>query len=761
MKFAGKGRSLLQLQGIKGIQIPKLILISYKDYSKNKNKTISLIKRKFHKKIAIRSSSTSEDNLKKSNAGKYESVIDVDVQNLDLVNQSIKKVFNSYKKNKLTDKIIIQNMVENVVMSGVVLTSDKDNSAPYITINYSESSKTSEVTSGKSGVKTFIYFKNLDLIPRNKKIQKVLSLVQVLIKKTKNENIDIEFAIDSKNKIHLLQVRPIFIKKKIIDANFIKSGLDRLTKKISKLKTKTPGLFGNDTFFGTMPDWNPVEILGSRPNPLAISLYKELITNDVWAKSRAEFGYKELKDTQLMNTFFGVPYIDLRTDFNSWLPKSLNINDSEKLTNYYLQRFKNFPHLHDKIEFEIIFSSYTFGTKKRLQNLKSIFNKKKIISFSKKLKTITLNTFKQCDLVENKIKAFNKKFIEIKKTNLYPIDKVHHLVMLNKEIGTLNFANAARCGFVAIEYLDSFVKKNIISVKEKSLFFESLQTITKDLNSDINKLNKKKFLEKYGHLRPNTYDITSLNYRENYVHYFNKYKKNIKKKKFTFNRNHIQKIEIELKKNRIDIKARKLLSFIKKGIELREYTKYIFTQSLDYIFSQILLIAKRNKISRQDIAYLKINNILDLFNNVDHRHVNSIFKEEIKKNKDIFKFNKLVKLPDNIIKLQDLYYFNLSDTKINFVTKKVFSGLITKVTSKNLSNKVVLIENADPGYDFIFTKKIGGLITKYGGVNSHMSIRCSEMGIPAAIGIGEQNFKRISESRKVKLDCFFEKIDTL
>ena len=31
-------------------------------------------------------------------------------------------------------------------------------------------------------------------------------------------------------------------------------------------------------------------------------------------------------------------------------------------------------------------------------------------------------------------------------------------------------------------------------------------------------------------------------------------------------------------------------------------------------------------------------------------------------------------------------------------------------------------------------KKIKGLITKYGGVNSHMAIRCAELSVPAAIG---------------------------
>jgi phosphoenolpyruvate-protein kinase (PTS system EI component) len=48
-------------------------------------------------------------------------------------------------------------------------------------------------------------------------------------------------------------------------------------------------------------------------------------------------------------------------------------------------------------------------------------------------------------------------------------------------------------------------------------------------------------------------------------------------------------------------------------------------------------------------------------------------------------------------------------------------------SQKNIDNKIVVIENADPGYDWIFTKNIVGLITKYGGANSHMAIRCSRI----------------------------------
>jgi phosphoenolpyruvate-protein kinase (PTS system EI component) len=70
-----------------------------------------------------------------------------------------------------------------------------------------------------------------------------------------------------------------------------------------------------------------------------------------------------------------------------------------------------------------------------------------------------------------------------------------------------------------------------------------------------------------------------------------------------------------------------------------------------------------------------------------------------------------------------------------------------------LSGKIILIENADPGFDWIFSQPIAGLITKYGGANSHMAIRCAEFGIPAAIGCGEQRFESLLDASQILLDC--------
>ena len=65
----------------------------------------------------------------------------------------------------------------------------------------------------------------------------------------------------------------------------------------------------------------------------------------------------------------------------------------------------------------------------------------------------------------------------------------------------------------------------------------------------------------------------------------------------------------------------------------------------------------------------------------------------------------------------------------------------------------MLIESADPGYDWLFSYKIAGLITKYGGAASHMAIRAAEYSIPSAIGCGENLFNEIVKYTKISIDC--------
>ena len=348
-----------------------------------------------------------------------------------------------------------------------------------------------------------------------------------LIKLFKNPFLDIEFAITKKNKIRLFQVRPIVTNKRKFKDVHLKNNLTNLKKSVNSKPNSN--IIGKTTYFGLMADWNPAEIIGTKPKALSFSLYKELITNNIWSLQRANYGFNQLNDVPLMLNFFGTPYIDIRVDFNSWLPNELNYELKEKLMEYYLNEYKSNKDFHDKIEFKIIFTCKSFLSTKKLQNLKKYnFTKNEIRLIDKSLLDLTVKAKQNLLIDINKINSLEKKQKKIINSNLDILQKIFFLNQNCKLFGTLPFAGLARNAFIAIELLDSLLDLKIINDNERNSFLNSISNITTDFKNDFIFLNKKKFIEKYGHLRPNTYDIETKNYSEGFNIYFQS--KNFKKK---------------------------------------------------------------------------------------------------------------------------------------------------------------------------------------------------------------------------------------
>lgn len=174
-----------------------------------------------------------------------------------------------------------------------------------------------------------------------------------------------EFAVDKQGELYCLQVRPLVIQNKI---NFSHSlpieALKRLQKRFLSLQRTIANVYGKKAIFGVMPDWNPAEMIGLKPKRLALSLYKEIITDGIWAYQRDNYGYLNLRSHPLMHSFLGIPYIDVRLSFNSFIPKTLDSAIASKLVDFYLDTLKNKPYLHDKIEFDIVYSCYDLNTPK-------------------------------------------------------------------------------------------------------------------------------------------------------------------------------------------------------------------------------------------------------------------------------------------------------------------------------------------------------------------------------------------------------------
>ena len=767
MKFYNKALTLKKLT-CNNANIPPLIIVKVKDFKKKRDLILKNIIKNFKKNdyLIIRSSSEEEDTNRKSNAGLFESVPMVSNNNEE-IEHAINKVINSYKKITNKSIVFIQKMITDCEYAGVITTCNISNQSPYYVINYFDGNDTAAATSGKENTKNYFQFKYYNK-KGDKKFSKIIKLAKELEKKFNNSYLDIEFGF-KKNRVYLFQVRPIIIKNKILfDKKNFFSSLTKLKNKIIKLKKKNHNLYGDTSYFGVMPDWNPAEMIGTKPKALAFSLYQELITDFIWAKNREKYGFSDLTSNHLMSIFLGTPFIDIRVDFNSWLPKNLSNNSKEKLTNYYLNIFKNNNDFHDKVEFKILFTCFNAETAEKLNKINnSILNNKEKKKIKIELKKITLNTILKIDDDIKKIEILKKKQASVKKSKIYSIDKIYWYIEDCKRYGTEPFAGLARSGFIAVEILNSMVNKNIIQKYEKDLFFQNIQSITSEILNNKT-LTKKQFCNKYGHLRPSTYDILSKNYRENYDKLFVKNKiKNFKihkVPKFKLSTESEKKVKKFLKNFKGYLTLSKFIDYLKKSIQYREYSKFIFTKSIDHIFDEIKYLSKRNKISISKMSHLNIKIIKEFYYNLNNKKINKMLENNINENIEDFKFNQFVELPQVIINSNDVFYFSEKLAKANFFGNDIAESeiyFLEKNNFKNLNNKIVCIRGADPGYDFIFDHKIAGLITEYGGANSHMSIRCSELNIPSAIGTGSTFFNKIIESKEIYLDPIEKKINIL
>lgn len=748
----------------KSIILPQ-ITFSVNSWKKNEKKIVKDIKT-FSDKIIIRSSSLDEDNFETSGAGKFVSFSNVTTKYR--FNSKIDKVISSFKSKNLKNQILIQPSAKDIICNGVVFTNDLDNDFPAYIINLDfKKNNTSSITSGTSEKhKTFTVSKhNLKINDiSNQYIKKIILASKEIEDLFLQESLDIEFGINKKKQFILFQVRPIIKNnKKKINPKFYKktyeSNFKKWDKNYKNLKHKnylTPLL-------GLMPDWNPAEIIGFKPKILSSSMYEEVITNKIWAKQRDEFGYKIIKNSKLLLNFFGTLYVNVNKTFNSFIPKKIDNILEKKLLQFYNTLLINNKQLHDKIEFAIVPTCLTSNFKNLRKKLRyNKFSNKEINRLEIELRSINFNTKKIFNQNLDRIKRLQSNYSNIVNQKISDIDLIKKLIQECKKNGTLPFAHFARIAFISIAILKDANRNNIISKNSLDQFLNNLNTINKIMTKDAvlytkKKIDKKFFFEKYRHLRPGTYDISTENYGENNF----KILKDIAKSSKKLNKTNLDSWNNEkfflfkyLTKNKIiNFKnINEFENFLYCSIEQRELSKFYFTRYINRILELITKLALKNDISRENVNYLNLSEILSL-NKISRKQI--MKKIEIRKLQ--YEIDKNFNLPHVISSKKQFLNFEQLEDIPNFVGRKKIIQNIKYVKSfdldsKDLKNKIALIESADPGYDWIFSKKIAGLITMFGGANSHMAIRSSELNLPAAIGVGNLKFSELKKASLVKLD---------
>ena len=534
--FTSKSNILKFLQSrLKYSKIERILDFTVDDWNKNKNQILQQVKSTFYKKkVIIRSSAIGEDSDYSSEAGSYESILNINSSSRTQLISAINKVIKSYahKKNfNLKNQILIQTQAVDIVTSGVIFSRTPDNGAPYYVINFEDGISTIGVTHGSVG-NTIKIARHLGIKTIGEKWKSLLQSVKEIETVVQSNSLDIEFGITKNSTIVIFQVRPI--------TSILKS-VSTLDKKIIKLINKNKNQFlslknqktiSNNLIFSDMTDWNPAEIIGNNPKPLDYSLYDFLIMSDAWYKGRELLGYKKFFPHSLMKKFGNKPYVDNSYSFYSLIPEKFNKKLSKKLLTFYLEKLQSNPQLHDKVEFEILFTCYDFTLDDRLKELCDYnFTKNEIQKIRNELFSFTEEIIKNfpywkdyCTKLIDKMYDNRLVLPKINRKSSTYMDKLsiaESLLKDCKNFGTIPFSLMARIAFISSIIIKSLSKKNIFTEKLIHEFMNSLETPLSKFQNDLtkyyeNKITKESFLKKYGHLRPGTYDITIDRYdREN------------------------------------------------------------------------------------------------------------------------------------------------------------------------------------------------------------------------------------------------------
>lgn len=762
-------------------KIQKLIDFTVSEWNNDNQKISQEISKTFNSTIIIRSSALGEDSTISSKAGEFLSIMNVNPNHTDEVSKNVRMIINSYKKlgsMNVNHKVLVQEQATNIVKSGVIFTKDVSGS-PYYVINFEEGSSTDGVTQGKIN-NVIKILKNIDHSNLPTDWSQLLRSVKEIETLLKNDSLDLEFGINNSGEIIIFQVRPLVLIKENFGKNLEQHILDHvniLKNQVKKLN-KPSHVSGSFTILSDMSDWNPAEILGNHSNLLDYSLYDYLIMDKIWHQSRTKIGYQNVDSYPLMIRIGKKPYVDLRGSFNSLIPNNIQDPLKTKLINFFFKKLKSSKFLHDKIEFDIVFSCYDISLEKRLNELLDHgFTEDECSDLKNSLKIFTNNLIEQfpslivesnrsIDVLKDNNKKIIKNFEKSSKTHSDCITAIKLLLDDCKNFGTFPFSIMARLAFVSTAMMKSLVDNKIITDKEIQEFMYSISTPLSKLRDDFvsfsNKnMNKKDFFSKYGHLRPGTYDITATRYdkHDNFPSTLKFITKPTQSNKLLND----ESIKHVFQSNGIYFDKITFSKFVSQSIILREELKFHFTKNLSDALEIISLLGEKFGFSREDMSNLDIKKIFDS-QTLPITELKKSLTESIQSEKKLSNITEKIILPSLIVDEKDLEIITFVQSKPNFISGESISGEtinLSKSKKQSISGKIIIIENADPGYDWVFTENPLALITKYGGVASHMAIRCAEINLPAAIGVGDLIFEKISTADRILLDCKNEKIIVL
>lgn len=498
------------------------------------------------------------------------------------------------------------------------------------------------------------------------------------------------------------------------------------------------------------------------------------MTDAAWREARAEMGYHHPRGVPLMVLLAGRPYVDVRASFNSFLPGDLAPALGARLVDAWLGRLAAHPELHDKVEFEVAQTSIDFSFDAHLADrypgLLTLAEREAWRAGLLRLTQAALDLGPSGSLHRALAHA---RTLEARQaaagaatgaTGLGALDLVAVRLEEAMALGTRPFAIVARHAFIAEALLRTAVVRGALAPERVAAFRASLVTVTGELSRDTRamlagRLSREQFMARYGHLRPGTYDVLSARYDQRADLFAGvTLPAEADPVPFVLRESEAAALGRLLQEAGLSTSAADLLAHAGRAIVGREWVKFVFTRNLSDSLESLAGWAAGAGLTREELSHLPIEAILAQRVAPPVREGREALVEQARASELAARLHRSLRLSYLVRDARDLQVVPLHRSAPNFITALRVEARTVHLQAQqasppDLGGAIVCIENADPGYDWIFLRGIAGLITRFGGANSHMAIRCAEFGLPAAIGCGEQTFERCVQAGRVELDC--------
>ncbi|MEO7431244.1 MAG: PEP-utilizing enzyme [Dokdonella sp.] len=715
-------------------RVPAGIGIGFARWNDRREATLDFITAHFGQALlAARSDRADEDALAASKAGHYRTVLDVPGSDRSAIADAIDAVFGSYGHARSTDEVFMQRQVTGVRDAAVAFTHALPDGAPYHVVSVAKGPRSDHVTRGDTDVDTWYSARTdgrLDGLPAPYRVY--LDALREIESVVGDQSCEVEMVADDADIIWLLQVRPLTLPP--CDEAPVDRLRHALESDLAALATQPPLL-------GMMPDWNPAELLGEHPRPLARELFDTLITRRAWWLGRRALGYARIEETRLLRFIAGRPYVDARTSFRSLVPAGLDADIGERLVAAYCERLRAHPEYHDKIEFDVAFTTLTFGLADAFASrYPALLDTAQFSTFQETLRAPTSAAL-DAALTDRLIHSFTRD-LRLAPPGAEPARLRRWIERLELRTG-VRFAMAARQAFAIEALLRSAVD---IGALDPTSWLQMRQSVAScaGLSASIDGDD--------AHVRAGTFEISAPTRKEFARPPFAQQPPRDANPRalWTLDAQISRDLRDALHELRLHIDVEALFAQYARVVHAREFGKCVFARGISLALDALASRAESLGIDRCTAGWLGLDDLLDP----------ALARERLQERalvaRNAHAVEARIRMP-LLIRDHRLDVVHYAHGQANWLGNGRVDDVPTIVDAQTDPDRVpmhalIAIASANPGFDWIFRRRPAALLTAFGGPNSHMAIRCAEAGVPALLGIGPDAFRRVISARRISID---------